>query len=478
MKNLELDVLSKEELALLKDRVLELLEKKGVSINHEKLIDVLRENGCIVEGQRVKFPRDVVNKALKAVPQEFTLAAPDPKFDLKFPNPDGTFYTRVNTGAMKYYTVNGERHNITLDEVGEFIRLVNSLDNINFVALPSTSGEEVPVEAIDVYTLHKVLCNCKKHIWIQPYEEANVKYLIDMSAAAIGGKDKLRERPIVSFISCSVPLLSFKRMDAEIIYRCALDRIPIQPCSLPTAGANAPITGQGTALVAASEVLAQIVMAELVGPGTPIIATPLLFSMDMRTTYTLQSSPEITIGRAMAVQLFEKGFNIRAHTYATGTDSLINDEQDMIERTSLIHLLALSNCSVLGGAGQIETAKTNSPIDLIIDDQIFGMMHVLKRGLEVNDETLDWEEIMEKTGQEGFVTSDHTYDHFKEVYRAELFNRGGLESWQSKGSKSLRDKAIDMYNELKANPVVHKLSTENKKAIDKVLDEATKALVK
>ena len=68
-------------------------------------------------------------------------------------------------------------------------------------------------------------------------------------AAAAGGADKLREKPIVSFIACSVPLLTFKHMDAEILLRCARAGVPVQPCSLPTAGANTPVTAQGTALV-------------------------------------------------------------------------------------------------------------------------------------------------------------------------------------------------------------------------------------
>lgn len=199
------------------------------------------------------------------------------------------------------------------------------MENVDYIALPSTSESEVPAEAVDVYTLEKALKISKKHIWIQPYEARNVRCLIDVAQAAAGGAEALRARPFVSFISCSVPLMGFKYMDAEVIYRCAEAGIPVQPCSLPTAGANTPVTAQGTMLACCAEVMAQIVMLELLCPGLPVIATPLPFSMDMKTTHTLQSCPEITLGRLMCMQLFREGYGIAAHSYGTGTDSAAFD---------------------------------------------------------------------------------------------------------------------------------------------------------
>ena len=136
-------------------------------------------------------------------------------------------------------------------------------------------------------------------------------------------------------------------------------------------------------------------MLELLCPGLPIIATTLLFSMDMQSTYTLQSNTEITFARLICMDLFERGYNIRAHSYGTGTDSLCLDAQNFIERTSLIHAMAMSNASVLGGMGQLETAKTISPVQLIIDNEIMGIAQRLRAGLDVNDETIDWDELIE-----------------------------------------------------------------------------------
>ena len=482
-QRIKYDVLSQNELEYMKGRLEQILIERGVHLDHEEMLKALEEKGCIVdmEARDVRFTKELIDKAIAAVPAEFTLYSPDGKHDLKFPSPDGRFYTRTCTGAPNYRNIKNETHYIKPEEEHEWYHLTNKMENLDYVTLPSVSGEYYPGDAIDVYVLADALKLSGKHIWIQPYEADNVQFLIDMAAAAVGGYDKLRERPIVSMIACSVPALTYKHMDAEILYLSAKYGVPVQPCALPTAGANTPVTAQGTAFVACADVLAQIVMLELLCPGLPIIATTLLFSMDMQSTYTLQSNTEITFARLICMDLFERGYNIRAHSYGTGTDSLCLDAQNFIERTSLIHAMAMSNASVLGGMGQLETAKTISPVQLIIDNEIMGIAQRLRAGLDVNDETIDWDELIEGIDKDpafSFLMSEHTFRHFEEPHRPDMFNRDGVVRWEREGSKTLLDKAEEKYYALMAEEADYALPADKAAAVDEVLKKAHAALVK
>ena len=266
-------------------------------------------------------------------------------------------------------------------------------------------------------------------------------------------------------------------MDAEILYQCAMAGIPVQPCSLPTAGANAPVTGQGVSFVACAEVLAMIVILELLCPGLPVIATPLLFSLDMKTTYTLQSSPEITTGRLLCMQLFEQGYGIPAHSYGTGTDSLVIDEQNLAERATLMQMMAMSDASVRGGAGQRETAKTISPIQLIIDNEIFGIAKRLRRGLAVNDETMDFEELLAGEDDGGYLMSDHTLDHFHEMHRPDLFYKGYLRGEKDE-EKTVIDRAEEVYRKLSRKPASCMLTPERQEKVHAIVARAAEELCK
>lgn len=471
-------ILSANEVAFMKEKVETLLSTKGVKIDHPTVMKLLKEAGAQVDDSgTVKFPKAVIDQALKSVPKEFTLAAPDPQYDLKFPHPDGNFYTRTCTGGMNYLNENGDYHNITIEEVADWIKLINSLDNIDFCALPSTSGKSVPGKTLDIHTLRTTLEHSKKHIWVQPYEAENVKYLIELAQARVGGKEELKKRPIISFITCSVPPFQYKYMDMEALYQSCINGVPIQPCSLPAAGANAPITSQGIALLASTEVMAQIIMAQLIAPGLPVIATPLLFAMDMLTTYTLQSPIETTMGRMAAMQLFEEGFDIRAHSYGSGTDSFLLDGQSMVERTSLTHMMALCGASVLGGAGQLEVAKTISPLQLIVDNDIFGMTKKLLGGLEVNDDMVAWNEMLALTGAESFVDMDHTFEHFRDSLRLPTFNRDSKPNWVRDGSKDMLTRAKDVYQNIKENYQPLAVAGEVLKNMEEVVKQADDQLV-
>lgn len=474
---IKFDVLSEKELQLFQNRIETLLIKRGIQLDHPLLKEELKNAGCIVKGNQVYFTKELIDQAVASVPETFTLYSPSGEHDMTYPHPEGSFYTRTCTGAPNYLPVDGEKHYATLADTSQWFHLANAMEHIDFVALPSTCDDSIPGEAIDVYTLKKALQISKKHIWIQPYEAANTKYLIEMCQTAAGSADALRERPFVSFISCSVPVLKFKYMDAEIIYQCGKAGIPVQPCSLPTAGANTPVTAQGTALAACADVLAQIVMLQILCPGLPVIATPLLFSMDMQTTYTLQSNTEITFGRLICMQVFEQGYHIRCHSYGTGTDSMQLDGQNMIERTSLIHMMAMSDASVLGGAGQLETAKTISPLQLIIDNEIFGIAKRLRAGLEITDETLDFEELLEGDDADGYLMSEHTMDHFREIHRPSLFYKGYVREGKDE-ERDLLERARMQYNKIMALPVESMLDKETEKAIHKIVEQATVELTK
>lgn len=472
-KNLSVRLLSDDEIGFLKEKIQILLSTKGVEIEHPEVMEILKKAGAeVTDSGAVKFPIPLIEEALKQVPREFTLAGIDPKNDLHFPHPQGLFYTRTNTGGMNYLNEEGDYHHILIDEVAEWTKLTNALPNIDFWSLPSTNPVGFPPETIDIHTLNTVLRNTTKHGWVQPYEAFNIKYMIEMAAAVVGGKDQLRKRPIISAICCGVPRLTYKYMDMNIIYECCKAGVPLQTCSLPAAGANVPITPSGIALMACAEVLAMIIMAQIIAPGTPCIATPLLFELDMATTNTTQAAMSTTMGRMMAIQLFSEGYNIPAHTYGTGTDSCTLDSQAGFEQASISHMVALAGAAVLGGAGQIETAKTINPMQLIIDNDVFGMVKQLKAGYVVNEETVAWDDIINLKSHDGFIDKMHTFTHFRDGYRVKNFSRDSRTAWLENGGKDIAARAKDVYLSIKQSYEPINLPKEVTEELDAIVKRA------
>jgi len=469
-------LMNSAELDMLKEKLEQILAEKGVIVEHPEALKMLQAGGADVNGSNVRFPPLFLAEVLTRLPERFILAGREQQHDLYFPHPENLFYTRTNTGALYYLDEGNLFHPLTLDEAAEFTRLADHLPGIDFCSLPSTQSENIPPETLDIHTLYAVLQNTGKHIWVQPYGKESISYLLKIAEAAAGSRDQLKSRPIISMIACSHTPLTFKAMDMEVIMQCCQAGIPIQACALPAAGANAPVTPEGCALLASAEVMAMAVMAQVIMPGIPVIATPLLFSIDMATTATLQSPVEVTMGRMLAIQLFKEGYGIPVHTYGTGSDSVIPDGQNMIERTSTAHMVALAGADILGGAGQLQTAKTVSPLQLIIDSDIFGMVKKLKTGLGIDAQSLAFNEIMGLTGREAFINMDHTFRYFRDTFRPQTFFSSSRRDWEKQGRKDLIARSREIYDSIRKGYRESSLPDDLAGEIKKIIAQADREL--
>ncbi|ATW24852.1 trimethylamine methyltransferase family protein [Candidatus Formimonas warabiya] len=480
-KNLRLRIAHVDEIALMKSKVQELLAKQGMKVDHPKVLKYLERAGAKVSSSsgKVLFPKELQEEMLSQAPRSFTLAGIDPKYDLKFPHPEGLFYTRAITGSMYYIdALTDEYRGISKEDLADYITVTQALEHIDFWSLLTLKVTDFPPETMDIHAFEVVLHNSTKHGWLQPYEAENVTYMMEMAAAVVGGMDELKNRPIVSNISCSAPPFDIKYMDSEAIYQSGKYGIPIHVCSLPTAGANAPVTPAGVALMAAAETVAMTIMVQCIGPGTPCILTPIMYEMDMSSTHALQATVSIAMARGLVSQLIEEGYGLPCHSFAGGSDAFVVGAESACTDAYITQLVSLSDATILGDVGHLETGKTASPIQLIIDNDLFGYAKVVKKGFEINEDTMGFEELLNLAGREAFITMNHTFRHFKENYRPKVFNRISRPAWVEQGSKEMIERTRDIYKSIKENhkPIV--LPNEVEKELQSIIKSAEKNLGK
>jgi trimethylamine:corrinoid methyltransferase-like protein len=308
---------------------------------------------------------------------------------------------------------------------------------------------------VDVHALSLMLQNSEKHIWVQPYTHESVEYLIELAKVAAGGSDELKANPLVSFITCSLTPFEFKAMDLEIILQCARGGIPLHACSLPGAGATAPVTMPGVVLLSAVEILAMVAVGQVVQPGTPIIATPLVFSTDMISGRSLQASVESIQGAALAIQFIKTAFELPTHTYGLGSDSPVLDAQSTSEGAMRCITMALSGADILGAAGQLEVATTISPVQLAIDNEVLGMVRRMISKIDFDDETMAWQELLNAEPGSQFLSNEHTFRHCRDGLAPINFIRMTRDGWNAKGGNDLNARVTEFCKHIleKAGPV-------------------------
>jgi trimethylamine--corrinoid protein Co-methyltransferase len=470
--------LSDEQTGLMKDRVFDLLAGYGVKLDpHPELFDLLAGAGAEVdrESGMVRFPRQVMKDLLALAPVSFKLGARNQEKSLTLPRPDGNFYGRSAGGCPGWIDPEtGAYEKVTTEKLAEWVRLINHLDEINLLSMLFCN--DAPVKTADVYALAVLLKHTDKSIWVQPYSSGSLEFLISMGEAAAGGGEELAANPVISMIVCSLTPRTFKTMDIEAIVQSAKVGVPIQACSLPGAGGTSPVTVPGTVLLATAEILAMAAMAQAVKPGSPVVGCPIIFSTDMRTGQSLQSSVESMRAASMAVQFIKKAFGLPTHNYGSGTDSAIVDEQSVAERAILTTWMAASGLDILGGAGQLEVVTTVSPLQLIMDNEILAMARRMVAPARLDDEQLGWEVITGTSPGQHFMTSGHTLKHCREGFNPKNFIRMTRDDWQRNNGKTLMERIREDYKRIMGLENTEAASPELAREIDAVVQAADKKL--
>ncbi len=467
------------DVAQLRERSLSLLEQHGVAIDHPGTCQLLLAAGATEASNNkcLKLPQQLVLEALEATPKTATLCAKDPAWDLQLPRLDGTFTMRTGTGTHGFIDpVTGNYRNLMLDDVDTIAHLSNHLDQVGFISHPFVGG--VPEITADIHGVARLIGQTQKHIWLQPYEFKNVAYLMRIVVAAAGGEQPFRQRPIASCIATAFTPLEFKGMDVEAIRQANLYGLPIHACSLPTGAGTAPITMPGAVVMAAAEILAMVVLSYVYGAQVPIIATPLVFSLDVRTGRSLQSSIEVMQGISMAVQLMKTGFGLVTHTYGAGSDSPAPGPQAQAESALRSQLVSLSGADILGGVGQLECATVFSPIQAIIDNELGGMLNKYLQSTPVDDESTAWKDLTNIEPGGNFLSSEHTVRHCRNMYMPKVFQREDRDTFEANQRRDVLHNAQAVYQDILQRLQPDKVLTgEQLKEIEQIVQAANADIV-
>ena len=453
--------LSDANIAILHERMLDLLENHGVAIAHKQARERLLNEGARLapDGERLSFPRSLVEHALKTTPKSVTLYGKNPERDIVLPRSDSSFIMRTGTGAHGFVDPETGKYRSTKVADAEIIaRVANCLDEIGFIAHPFVHG--VPELTADIHSLAQIITHTDKHVWLQPYNKENVEFLLKICAVAAGGEEQLRKRPIASCIICSFTPMEFKVMDIEAIIQCGKLGIPMHACSLPSAGGTGPISVPGLVLMAVTEVAAMVTIASILAPGTPVIGTPLMFTLDMRTGRSLQSCAESIQAAAMAIEFVKHGLGLVAHTYGAGSDTPDVDGQSMAERAMICQAVAQAGADILGGIGQLECATVFSPVQAILDNEMGGMVRRMVEVQPFDDEAFNWPEISTIRTGGHFLDSQHTLKYCRHQYQPRVFMRENRDSYEALGRKTAIENAREICLAMLKRPLPDNLPGE------------------
>lgn len=435
----ELNLLLQDEIVRIHEGALRVLAGTGVQMDLPGALDVFRAAGAWVDEPRriVRMREDLVSRALATAPEKVTLYGRGEGREVSLPGAAPSFGTWVNSVRILDRTTR-ERRTATLRDLEEFARLADALDGYSWVQ-PLLSPQDVPKENVYYHAWATMLTIVQKHVIGPGLGSAGTRVLAEICALIAGGREKAMQRPLITLTILSQPPLGWSGLALGALMEAAAHRIPVNLGSGPAAGATGPVTMAGTLVQAHAEVLAAIVLSQLVNPGTPVFYSSASRVMDMRTGGISLCSPEWFLFR-ICVRQMGRFLKVPVYTMGLFTDAKLPDAQSGYEKGISAVAGALGGDLVAGCT--LEANKTMDMGDLVIGDELIAFIKRLGQGFEVDEESLALAEIA-RVGPGGeYLSLPHTLRHFRrEIWQPALSDRSSRGDWEAQGRKDLWQKA-------------------------------------
>jgi len=298
-----LNMFTDEELYDIHLTTLEVLEKTGVFVENDEALEVLYGGGAVIDKKKktARLPPYLVEDSLRSAPPKFVMGGRRPEDDFVVEN-NRIGFTNFGEGILTADLETGKLREPTKKDVADSAKIGDFLSEVS-VYNRAVGAHDVPAEVAPVHNAEAFFNNTTKHCMIGPFSGYQLKQIVKMAAAVVGGEDKLRERPLVSFHTCPVSPLKLVNDACEIIMESARTGMMVNVITMAMAGASSSIHLAGTLVDHNAELLASVALSQLTCKGAPIMYGSSTTSMDLRFASASVGSPECAMINAAVARL-------------------------------------------------------------------------------------------------------------------------------------------------------------------------------
>ena len=465
-------IISDQEVEAIHEATLRILSEVGIVLGHPQIREQLAEAGATLNGDRVLLPPELVEKSIESSTKKVKTRGRDEKI---ITLGDGSLHWHNLGGARDIYdAVSGKVRWATLQDVRDATRLLDALDQATTIT-PFFTPIDVPGELMSLAMYRYALPHTTKPLQGPGVQTAReVKIAVDM-AEVIG--------PVGEVLTMSVSPVSPLTFPAELVesmVEIARYGIPFGPLPCPTAGITAPMSLAGALTQQNAEVLASIVIVQMVKPGLPIVYCGRLAMMEPRTGISVWGGVEMGMASAATVQLGHR-YGLPVNVYGLSTNSHSLEIQNGYERALNAILPALAGADELSGIGEMAAGITGSLAQIVVDNDIAASVRRVVRGFEVNSDSLAVDVVKDvMNGQRNFITQRHTVKYLRggELFHNTLGVRQSFEEWDSSGRVGLAENAQAEVKRILKEHEVPPLDNLQEQELEKIMNAAERELVK
>jgi trimethylamine--corrinoid protein Co-methyltransferase len=465
---LQLKVLTPEDVKNIHEATLQIIEKVGIRFPSKRALEVWQEHGAEVDREKmiVRAKPALIEQALDSCPPFYTLAARDPKQDLAL---DGN-HVYVGTDGCGVEVIDihtGEKRTSQLQDVADISRIADGTEEVAFHWVP-VSAQDKPHQTRGLHELRTIWQNSTKHVQTESiYNEHEARAAIEMAALIAGGKDQLRKRPVLSLMQCTASPLGHDGGSLDAALLAAEAGIPTGFMTMAACLTTGPATMAGNLAVGNAEVIAATAMLQLAHPGAPVFYAAAQTASDLRNgAYTGGGPEDFLFGAATNALADYYNIPLSMGSFATGAKE--PNWQAGLENSLSTFMASLAMSDMLLGLGFLHGSRIWSYAEMMMDAEIFSIIHKMMQGIIVNDETLALDAITAVGPGGNFLSQKHTRNHMRDLFLPQFMDRRPYTEWETKKDDA-RDWALTKARKL--------LAEHQPDPLDKVIDAEMERII-
>jgi trimethylamine--corrinoid protein Co-methyltransferase len=438
-----LRVLDDDLIAAIIDEAKRILAETGMEIRGKGLRARMLEAGLVPDhsGERLLFPREIVERALATAPPAFTLFDRDgnPMADL---GGDRVHFVPGSSGLKILDHRTGQVRLATTADFVEYVRVGHGLPNIPYLATAFSTNDDIEAQVSDAWRLFLVLTNTTKAVVSGAFTEHGVPRMVEMMALFRRDAADLRARPMAIFTITATGNFRYSEDSCQNLLDCVEAGIPMEIVPVTLMGLIAPVTIVGAAVFHTADVVAGIVMAQLIRPGAPVLFGGAPATFHMRAA----SSPMIAIeALKLDVAYIEvaKSLGLPCQAYMGFSDTKVLDAQAGAETFGSALLAALAGVNSVSGPGMLDFLLVFSLPKLVFDDAMVGqVLHFVRETRPVEDLPAG-ELVRHLLAEQHLIMAEHTTRHWPSelMLPSPIVDRDTRENWEKAGGLDMDARA-------------------------------------
>lgn len=441
-----------DTLSSIHQATLEILTQTGIVFQSEEALSIFKQHNARVEGQTVFFTEKMVEDAIESAPSSFVWAARNTENSIVVGDGQQGIHVSLNNGTIYIQDMENGRRPGTMRDLINLYKLAQHSDICSIVGQIPVDPSDVAPEFRYLDIFRQLLAHSDKPLFGYVGTQNEIEQMFDLMKISLGSPlddDSVFDQYRISVSLNPLSPLTYDEIPCETIIAFARRKQPVMILTCAMAGVTSPVDPMGTVVLQNAEILAGLVLTQLINKGTPVIYCPASAIPNMRSAGYMTGSPVSNLINITGVQLARELYHIPTRCMAGLTDAKIPDFQAGLETMQNYLMLCMGGVHMVNECfGILDAIMTVSYEKFILDEEIMSRAACIMDGIKGFESNFSTGVIKELGHTGGYLMHPSTMKHCRSFWTPDLSSCEGYDEWDQKGERDLMKKANAKFKQI------------------------------